>query len=150
MAKKELTPKQQAFIAEYLTDFNASAAAVRAGYCPKTAPEIGYENLRKPHIIKKIVARRDELAREARADQERVLAAECCIAFSDIRKLFNGEAPIPLEDLPEEVARAIASFEVKERALYNDGERVETITTYKYKFRDKGRSLERLGCWLGM
>ena len=32
MTNKELTPKQQAFIDEYLIDFNASAAAVRAGY----------------------------------------------------------------------------------------------------------------------
>jgi phage terminase small subunit len=30
MAQKELTPKQQAFIDEYLIDFNASAAAVMA------------------------------------------------------------------------------------------------------------------------
>ncbi len=117
-----------------LIDFNASAAAVRAGFSPRTTPEIGYENLRKPHIMKKIVARRDELAREARVGQERVLAAECCIAFSGIRKLFDGETLVPLENLPEKVARAIASFEIKELDLYADGERVETITTYKYKF----------------
>lgn len=55
MAKKgELTRKQQLFIAEYLVDLNASRAALAAGYSPKTAPWIGYENLKKPQIVSEI------------------------------------------------------------------------------------------------
>ena len=46
----KLTPKQAAFVAEYLISLNASEAARKAGYSPKTAAETGYENLRKPHI----------------------------------------------------------------------------------------------------
>jgi len=45
-----LTPKQQAFIAEYLVDLNASASAIRAGYSPKTAYSIGQNNLKKVEI----------------------------------------------------------------------------------------------------
>ena len=45
-----LTPKQQAFINEYAIDKNATKAAIRAGYSPKTAYSIGEENLRKPEI----------------------------------------------------------------------------------------------------
>ncbi|MEZ5643563.1 MAG: terminase small subunit [Burkholderiaceae bacterium] len=44
------TPKQAAFIAEYLVDRNATQAAIRAGYSPRTAASIGEENLRKPEI----------------------------------------------------------------------------------------------------
>ncbi len=40
-----LTPKQKRFVAEYLVDLNATAAAIRAGYSKKTAEAIGYENL---------------------------------------------------------------------------------------------------------
>jgi len=47
-----LTAKQQAFINEYLIDLNATQAAIRAGYSPKTAKLIGYENLTKPYIAK--------------------------------------------------------------------------------------------------
>lgn len=36
-----LTPKQQAFVREYLIDLNAAQAAVRAGYSAKTAKEQG-------------------------------------------------------------------------------------------------------------
>lgn len=44
------TPKQAAFITEYLVDKNATQAAIRAGYSPRTAAAIGEENLRKPDI----------------------------------------------------------------------------------------------------
>ena len=37
--KDDLTPKQQAFSREYLVDFNATQAAIRAGYSEKTANE---------------------------------------------------------------------------------------------------------------
>jgi phage terminase small subunit len=35
---------------EYAIDFNATQAAIRAGYSPKTAYSIGAENLTKPEI----------------------------------------------------------------------------------------------------
>ncbi len=37
----ELTPRQQIFIREYLTDLNATKAAERAGYNRRTANEQG-------------------------------------------------------------------------------------------------------------
>ncbi len=46
-----LTPKQAAFVAEYVKDSNATQAAIRAGYSEKTAGAIGFENLQKPEII---------------------------------------------------------------------------------------------------
>lgn len=49
-----LTDKQQRFIEEYCVDFNATQAAIRAGYSEKTAYSIGEENLRKPDISEKI------------------------------------------------------------------------------------------------
>jgi len=45
-----LTPKQQAFIENYIINPNAKQAAIDAGYSPKTAFVIGYENLNKPYI----------------------------------------------------------------------------------------------------
>ncbi len=50
----KLTPKQKRFVAEYLVDLNATAAAIRAGYSKKTAEVIGYENLRKPQIAQAV------------------------------------------------------------------------------------------------
>lgn len=58
-----LTAKQKRFIQEYLIDLNATQAAIRAGYSPKTAEVIGFENLRKPKIeeaIQKAIEKRSE------------------------------------------------------------------------------------------
>ena len=46
----KLTPKQKAFADYYIELGNATEAAIRAGYSKKTAKEVGYENLTKPHI----------------------------------------------------------------------------------------------------
>lgn len=59
-----LTNKQRIFIAEYLRDFNATRAAIAAGYSEKTARAIGCENLTKPDIKEAIDERmmsRDEV-----------------------------------------------------------------------------------------
>lgn len=52
--ERRLTKKQQVFIYEYLKDFNATQAAIRAGYSKKTANEIGCENLAKPYLAAEI------------------------------------------------------------------------------------------------
>lgn len=45
-----LTGKQHAFIEEYLRSWNATRAALVAGYSERTAYSIGQENLKKPEI----------------------------------------------------------------------------------------------------
>ncbi len=45
-----LTTKQQAFIEEYLYDYNATKAAIRAGYNPNSAHVSGCINLQNPKI----------------------------------------------------------------------------------------------------
>ena len=58
-----VTPRQAAFVGEYLIDLNASAAAVRAGYSQRRAQEIGYQLLHKPTVaeaIQKALAERTE------------------------------------------------------------------------------------------
>ena len=45
-----MTNKQKLFVQEYLKDLNATQAALRAGYSPKTAGATGAENLKKPEI----------------------------------------------------------------------------------------------------
>lgn len=46
----KLTDKQKLFIAEYITSWNATRAALKAGYSEKTAKQMGTENLAKPTI----------------------------------------------------------------------------------------------------
>lgn len=72
MARK-LTIKQKKFADEYIISGNATEASLKAGYSPKTARAIGYENLTKPYIKSYIEDRMDALAGKAIAEQEEVL-----------------------------------------------------------------------------
>ena len=47
---RELTPRQQRFIDEYMLDFNATAAAKRAGYSSASAHQRGYELIHNPEV----------------------------------------------------------------------------------------------------
>lgn len=46
----KLTEKQKRFADYYIETGNATEAAIRSGYSKRTAKEMGYENLTKPHI----------------------------------------------------------------------------------------------------
>jgi len=60
------------FIAEYLIDFNATQAAIRAGYSLKTAGAIGAENLTKPIISNEIERHLKDRAMSASEVLERI------------------------------------------------------------------------------
>lgn len=60
-----LTDKQRRFVEEYVRDFNATQAAIRAGYSANTAYQIGSENLRKPQIKEQLAERFRAMAMEA-------------------------------------------------------------------------------------
>lgn len=73
MTEKKLTAKEKSFVKEYLVDLNASAAAIRAGYSEKTAGQIGYELLSKPHITVKIQEAMDQRAERTKINADFVL-----------------------------------------------------------------------------
>ncbi|QEZ68006.1 terminase small subunit [Paraclostridium bifermentans] len=70
----KLTPKQKAFADFYIELGNATEAAIKAGYSKRTAKEVGYENLTKPHIKSYIEERMKEIESERIAKAEEVLA----------------------------------------------------------------------------
>ena len=49
-SRSQLTRRQMEFAREYAHLGNAAEAARKAGYRPKAAKEMGYENLTKPHV----------------------------------------------------------------------------------------------------
>jgi phage terminase small subunit len=60
-----VTPKQQAFVTEYLRDKNGTQAAIRAGYSKKTARAIASELLTKPDIAAAVQAVQQQVATDA-------------------------------------------------------------------------------------
>lgn len=71
MAK--LTAKQQRFCDEYLIDINATQAAIRAGYSPKTAAQAAARLLTNVKVQEYIEKRMAEKEKALIADQDEVL-----------------------------------------------------------------------------
>jgi len=136
-----LTPKQARFVEEYLKDLNATQAAIRAGYSPRRADALGYENLRKPEIKDAIeVAQRERSARTG-VTADRVVQEIARVAFSSLRDVMTwGPASVqvrPDGEITPEAAAAIAEI-------------AETNTGVKVKLHNKVAALEQLAKHVGL
>ena len=90
MAK--LTPKQQRFVDEYLIDLNATQAAIRAGYSPKSAGRFAQELLLKTHIAQAIEQAKAERSERTKITQDEVLKMWHDLAtvdYNEISQLLN-------------------------------------------------------------
>lgn len=152
---KKLTPMEEIFCLEYLKHFNATKAAISAGYSEKTARQIGYENLTKPYIRVRLRDALDEVLGDKTEDVKKIINELRMIAFSDIRDFVSwSEGSRKLVDpdtgkihhafrtiirAPEEMgdkARALAELSETESAL---------SSSRKVKMYDKLRAIELLG-----
>lgn len=82
-----LTPKNERFIQEYMVDLNATQAAVRAGYSPKSASRTAYQLLRRDDVRAAVDACVGERAARLQISQDRILEELTRIAFSDLREV---------------------------------------------------------------
>lgn len=117
-----MTDKQKRFCDEYLIDCNATQAAVRAGYSPKTAKQTGCENLAKPDLKAYIDERLEEMHNEKTADAQEVL----------------------------EYLTSVMRGEHKEQVLKLVGEGVQTISDIDVGAKDRIKAAELIGKRYGM
>ncbi|WP_028456532.1 terminase small subunit [Chitinilyticum litopenaei] len=140
-----LTPKQAAFVAEYLKDLNATQAAIRAGYSEKTANEQGSRLLANVGVgkaIKEAMKKREE---RTEITQDRVLNELAKIAFGDARDVMSwgpdGLKLKPSDELTADQAALVS--EVSETLTAAGG-------SMKLKTNDKLKALELIGRHLAM
>lgn len=141
----KITPKQQRFIDEYMVDLNATQAAIRAGYSPTVAREMGCENLAKPYIKVQIDLKMAELSKRTGINAERVVRELAKMAFVNPLDVINIDDAAIKAGINNDDAAAISSVKVK-RIPTEEGEIVER----EIKISDKTRNLELLGKHLGM
>jgi phage terminase small subunit len=146
-----LTAKQNLFCIEYLLDINATQAAIRAGYSPASAMEIGYQLLQKTSVqaeIKQLMHKRAERT-ELQADM--ILMELMKIAFLDITAAFDDKGRLlPVNAMPEDITRAIASLELIELSANRPHKESISKTGFRLSFCDKLKALELLGRHLGL
>jgi phage terminase small subunit len=138
-----MTAKQTRFVAEYLVDTNATQAATRAGYSPKTAGNIGHELLKKPEIATAISKRQVELLAEVGLTPARIRQELAEIALADLTSFYNADGSLKaLEDLEPGQGKLLASLEtVVKNVAAGDGH-VDTVL--KVKLHDRLKALEIL------
>ena len=86
---RRLTAKQQCFIEEYLIDLNATQAAIRAGFSPKTAYSQGQRLLKNVEIKAAIDKAFRQRSERTRVDADKVIRELARIGFLDIRNLVE-------------------------------------------------------------
>ena len=139
-----MTDRQKRFVDEYLIDLNATQAAIRAGYSPKTARSISNELLTKPDIQACIDKKQAVIARRTGINQDRVVRELAKIAFVNITDVCTSNGRIK-EDATDDDLSCIESIKVK-RADSDTGSSEER----EVKLASKLKALELLGKHLGM
>lgn len=139
MSVAKLTEKQKRFVAEYMVDLNATAAARRAGY---KDPNIGRQLITKNNVSAEIAKRREQLQSKLEITQETVLQELAAIAFANGTDFVTvtGAGLLcvkPTNEVAKEKLPAIAGIKYNQMGI-------------EIKLHDKVRALELLGKHLGV
>jgi phage terminase small subunit len=136
-----LSVKQKLFVQEYLVDLNATEAALRAGYSPKSASAIGKENLQNPPIAKAIDAAIKNRVEKIEVSQEAVVQELANIAFANVEDVaeWDGEKVTVLDSKTRSKTVLSAVSQVS-----------NTPNGVTLRMHDKQAALVNLGKHLGM
>lgn len=150
-----MTPKQEAFVREYLIDLNATAAYRRAGYVAKgNAAEVGaHQLLRNPKVAAAVAAAQEQRAERTKVDADWVLRRLHDEAEADLADLYDTDGNLkPVHEWPK-VWRTglVAGIEtVQERVGVDDEGKPEYATVRKVKLADRTRIKELVGKHVGV
>lgn len=147
-------PDRARFVAEYLIDLNATEAAKRCGYSPKSAHSQGARLLKTAEIAAAVKRAMDARAAETKITANRVLEELAIIGLADmrhyIRFLDDGDIASNWDQMPPEATRAIA--EITQEIVYQknaDGD-PEPVRKTKFKLHPKTPALNLIAQHLGM
>lgn len=147
MAKK-LTKKQGLFVAEYLTDLNATRAYIAAGYSENGAAQSAATLLRNPNVAEEVTKKTGKRLEKLEITAEKVLQELARTGFANMLDYMtigqDGTANVDLSTLTREQAAAIQEISVDTTGGSGDGERRLVLRT-RFKLGDKRGSLELLG-----
>lgn len=145
-----LSDKQKMFCEQYLVDFNATQAAIRAGYSKHTARGQGQRLLTKAAIQKYIQGKQQKIADKFEITQEKILQEYARIAYADIRNFYTDDNQLKnIRDLGDVEAAALAGVEVDELWGGSPDGRIQIGETKKIKRWDKIKALDSICRVLG-
>ncbi len=141
-----LTAKQRRFVEEYLVDLNATQAAIRAGYSPKTANEQAARLLAKVSIQEAVQAAQATRSDRVQVDADYVLRRLLEIDQMDVLDIMGDDMSLkPVADWPPVWRRYLSGFDLAEMFEGRGEDRDIVGILKKIKWPDKVRNLELLG-----
>ena len=149
---KKLDNKENAFVQEYIIDFNVERAAVSAGYSKTVAHTKAYQWVSngkiKPHVFNAVIKAIDKRSKRTEITQDRVLEEYAKLGFLDPRQFYDDSGVlIPIHLLSADVAATLTGMDVS-TATNKDGDSIDTLK--KIKFADKKAALDSVAKHLGM
>src|ERR1700712_4188351 len=133
-----LTPKQRRFCDEYLTDRNATRAALQAGYSRDTALS-GYL-MTLPKVKVYLEQQMDMIAQEVQVSHAQVLRELCKIAFGNMSNFFAADGSIkPMNAISEDDKAALWSVSVSDA-----GSGGAATSTTKFRMYNKLQALDKI------
>jgi phage terminase small subunit len=134
----KLNPKQELFVKEYLIDFNATQAALRAGYSPKTAYSQGPRLLDNVEIQREIEKGKLKTLKKLEITREDILkkAYNIPLLYSQMLELAQRDDLEPDEELKLLRLSSLVkgsdfnkSLEILNKMLgYNEADRVDVTS----------------------
>jgi phage terminase small subunit len=149
------------FVSSYIKNFNATEAAIAAGYSKKSASFTGSIMLKEPKVREAIEAAERRFENKIFVSKERIMKELALIGFSSIDEHIDIEdgglvVAKTFEEMPAGAVRAIKKIKekrtirtVKGTADKPDGEEI-LDSTFEYELYDKPQALINMGKELGM
>lgn len=152
MAKK-LTDKQLEFCKQYTFDWNATKAAIRAGYSEKTARSIGSENLSKPDIQAEIERQKQNIEEIVGISKTMAIAELAKFAFHSFEDIHDSWIERKdFDKLSSEIKSCIQEIDAKilKKNIGTDEQpEIVDVEHVKIKLVDKRGAIQDLAKMLG-
>ena len=152
-SEKQMTARQMAFAHEYVADFNATGAAMRAGYKKDGASSAARRLMNNPQVRDLIEQLKVDRFARCMVSSDQVISQLIRIGFSDVRQIFtSGGACKRIEDLDPNTAAAIEAVKVTRRPTSekDDDDQIVYEDVVEYKMAPKRPALELLAKHLNL
>lgn len=138
----KLNPQQEMFCREYMIDFNATQAAVRAEYSAKTANVKGSQLLALVSVQTRLSELMQERCQKLEINANYILSRLYEIDQLDILDILNDDLSFKeLKEWPKAWRISLSAIDIAETQSSND----ISTSVKKIKWPDKTKNLELLG-----
>lgn len=140
-----LNLRQKLFCEEYIIDYNATQATIRAGYSSKGAAVAGGKLLKREDVQEYIAELREETQKRNQITLDECIGLLTDIATADIADMYNDDGSMkPIKDIPKATRMAVGAIDTEELFIGRGDNRTKIGTIKKGKIIDRTAAIRDL------